>query len=775
MGRSTLIGTFFLLIFFLHAASQMIRFRVVDALSLEPVANVWIGCSTTGQEATTDEAGRGLFTIPDSIQSFTFQFIRLGYDTLHYTLERRQFSSEKEIVIKLTPRPLVLDSVVVQQTRAFLRMGKLLRITPEITRTMPFSQNDLFRTIPMLPSASAVSDYASLFTVRGATPDQHNFYLDDVPLLTSYRMRIIMGGGTSLFNTNLIQNVDFYPAHYPADYGGQGGALLVTTARPGRSDAFAGNFFLSPYETGLQVEGPLSHNLTFNTAGRFSYLDQILNLLHLDQTIRPRFGDWQGNLNWKPHRQHQFRFGWMVQKEKNYLDLTPGYIDDDRYSFLNLVYGHILYLRHQYRISSQFSLLNVMAFQRNDLQMNDTYYNPQSKKYFHNVLVNNQQMQWTFRQVFRYSQHPLVIRTGWELNYSPTRTHLHTIVQPYYPNIFYVNRRDTLLYLAQFTHFELHHSNWRVFASWRMDFHSYYHSTLYFSPRLGFTYAFPHGWQLEMNAGLYHQFPFTDAMVYRRPTVNIFSVYRLHDETFRFYPPYPERFRKAALQIRRIFNSRESLNLIFYFSESDNMFRTIFTGFIFEDPLKNSAYSITRNSAQFQSRGVEFWANISGDAPAQGWNAYLSAAYHYSRRNDGRGWVNDRNDFRWKMGAGLDVKLTPHLQFSTTLNYLTLCNYPVNNIFLIQVDYMDPEDPGIWHRLQHQKYVFTTYFRLDARLRFILSSHLQFYLEAINLTNHPNRYDTFHGIVKEDNRYTIMMTDVYNLPFLIGAGLEVRF
>lgn len=142
-------------------------------------------------------------------------------------------------------------------------------------RQMPaMGEPDLLRSLQLLPGVQTASDFSSGLYVRGGSPDQTGIHLDQIRLYNpSHAFGIF-----STFNPDAIKDVTFYKGVYPAQYGGNLGAVLDVQNRDGNRRDFSTSGGISLISSRLMMEGPLG-NGSWMVAGRRTYIDPVLRLI----------------------------------------------------------------------------------------------------------------------------------------------------------------------------------------------------------------------------------------------------------------------------------------------------------------------------------------------------------------------------------------------------------------------------------------------------------------------------------------------------------------
>lgn len=135
-----------------------------------------------------------------------------------------------------------------------------------------FGTPDVIKKLQMLPGVAAGNELMSGLYVHGGDGNDNLFLLDGVPLYNISHF----GGLFSSFNTDLIDNLDFYKSGFPARYGGRMSSVVDVETREGDMQRFHGAFSLGLIDGRAQLEGPLVKGKTsFNVGLRRSWMDLV--------------------------------------------------------------------------------------------------------------------------------------------------------------------------------------------------------------------------------------------------------------------------------------------------------------------------------------------------------------------------------------------------------------------------------------------------------------------------------------------------------------------
>lgn len=135
-----------------------------------------------------------------------------------------------------------------------------------------FGTPDVIKKLQRLPGVAAGNELMNGLYVHGGDGNDNLFLLDGVPLYNISHF----GGFFSSFNTDVIDNLDFYKSGFPARYGGRMSSVVDVETREGNMEEYHGRFSLGLIDGRIQVEGPIVKGKTsFNLGLRRSWMEVV--------------------------------------------------------------------------------------------------------------------------------------------------------------------------------------------------------------------------------------------------------------------------------------------------------------------------------------------------------------------------------------------------------------------------------------------------------------------------------------------------------------------
>ncbi|MBP6459961.1 MAG: TonB-dependent receptor [Crocinitomicaceae bacterium] len=204
---------------------------------------------------------KGTYTI--SITNFNFNTIdetvaipaETGIVQVKYELEKQSEVKEIEEVSISAESKRKTNDVSISQLKLD---KKALERIPSMG-----AENDIIGAFSVTPGVVTTGDQGGQMYVRGGTPIQNKILLDGITVYTPFHSI----GFFSVFETELVKNVDVYTGGFDAKYGGRISSIMDITYRDGNRKAFGGKVSVSPFLGKLVFEGPLGKRKENGAAG----------------------------------------------------------------------------------------------------------------------------------------------------------------------------------------------------------------------------------------------------------------------------------------------------------------------------------------------------------------------------------------------------------------------------------------------------------------------------------------------------------------------------
>ena len=229
-----------------------------------------------GKGVATNAYGFYSITLPAGDYQISSQFIG-------YTPQMQQINLNQSVKQNFTLHEQVntLDEVVVSGQRhdeniTKTSMGVQKLNTNEI-KSIPvlFGENDVLKTIQLLPGIKPAGEGSSGFNVRGGSSDQNLILLDEATVFNASHLM----GFFSVFNSDAIKDITVYKGNEPAEYGGRLSSVLDIKMNDGNNQKLCVSGGIGLISSRINVEGPIvKEKGSFMITARRTYADLFLKL-----------------------------------------------------------------------------------------------------------------------------------------------------------------------------------------------------------------------------------------------------------------------------------------------------------------------------------------------------------------------------------------------------------------------------------------------------------------------------------------------------------------
>ena len=507
------------LVTFGYSQTGIIKGAATDALTNEPIifANVVLVGTTIG--TNTDEVGNYQFTDLEP-GVYDVQISYIGYQTLTQTEQQVQNNRPTTVNFLLELDTETLDEVTIKAD-AFKKPVEspvsLRTIGVTEIKRRPGGNRDISRVIQSLPGVTSTASFRNDLIIRGGSPNENRFYLDDVevPNINHFATQGASGGPAGIINVDFIREVDFYSGAFPANRGNSLSSVFQFKQKDGRNDRLGATATVGATDIGISLEGPIGEKTTFLLSARRSYLQFLFEVIGLP--FLPIYNDFQAKVKYKPNNKEEWTFIGLGAIDNFELNLDADPTESNQFILDNIP------------VNNQWNYTNGIVYKRfNDngfttFVLSRNMLNNEATKYFQNddssednllLRYRSQEIENKFRveRSQRFGTVKAVYGGGTEyVKYNnSTQNKIFTPAGP--QEINFASDLDFIKYSAfgQVSK-DLLDNRLTLSAGIRFDGNTYSDDMAnpleQFSPRISASYAVNEFWSVNANVGSYTQLP----------------------------------------------------------------------------------------------------------------------------------------------------------------------------------------------------------------------------------------------------------------------------
>ena len=245
----------------LFSQTAVIKGHIKESLSGKPVELASVQIEGTGTGAQSDSTG-AFSVIGLNPGIYNIRISCLGYKSKGLSEIEITNSKPAILIIELEPEASEIKSVTITESpfkHKYVSPTSMRTIgVNEIQRT-PGANRDISRVIQSLPGVGFSSAFRNDLIIRGGSPAENKFYMDDIeiPNINHFSTQGGSGGPVGLINVDFIREVNFYSSAFPADRGNMLSSAMDIRLRDGRDDRWGGAITLGITDAALSIEGPL--------------------------------------------------------------------------------------------------------------------------------------------------------------------------------------------------------------------------------------------------------------------------------------------------------------------------------------------------------------------------------------------------------------------------------------------------------------------------------------------------------------------------------------
>jgi hypothetical protein len=299
---------FLLLILFtlgeLSAQDAILKGVVKDAQSEELLIGAALVLQDNSASSITDINGYFELRMP-KLNQYQIIVSYLGY--INDTLFLEALPLDK---IKIALKPgLFLEEVLISEKNSKSKDNiqktqmSAVDLSMDQINKLPalLSENDVLKSIQLLPGIQSSEGASTGYYVRGGSSDQNLILLNDATIYNPFHA----AGFISIFNGDFIKDINVYKGSFPSNYGGRLSSLLNVETKEPSFTKVKGSAGIGLVTGKLTLELPIvKHKLALLVSGRAFYSYSLVRALVPDELKKdlPKyyFYDAYAQINWKP-------------------------------------------------------------------------------------------------------------------------------------------------------------------------------------------------------------------------------------------------------------------------------------------------------------------------------------------------------------------------------------------------------------------------------------------------------------------------------------------
>ncbi len=284
-----------------HSPKGTIKGKVVDSETKSPLIGASVMLVGTRRGSVTDTDGN--FTIDNvPVGNYALKFSSIGYKPLSKTdviikSDRITFIEAELVITTISSKDIIVTAGYFSQVED--KPGGTINFSTEEIRRSPGSAGDVSRIIGGLPSIAKVNDQLNSLIVRGGSPAENGFYIDniEIPNINHYPIPGSSGGPIGLLNVDFIQDVTFSAGGFSALHGDRLSSIMDVSFREGNRDELDGEIGIHFAGFEIAAEGPTPGKRgSWMFSARRSFLDLLVKAIGTG--VAPKYSDYQGKITY---------------------------------------------------------------------------------------------------------------------------------------------------------------------------------------------------------------------------------------------------------------------------------------------------------------------------------------------------------------------------------------------------------------------------------------------------------------------------------------------
>jgi hypothetical protein len=248
--------------------------QIKDASSGEALIGASVYVEKLKAGCSSNTYGFYSLTLPEGSHDIAIRM--MGYSSVKTHID---FAGDIKKDFELKVEPITTQNIVVtaesvHENVKIPEMGAF-KLQPSQIKSIPviMGEQDLLKTIQLMPGIQAAAEGNSGFFVRGGGADQNLILLDEAIVYNASHLM----GFFSVFNSDAIKDVVLTKGAGSAEYGGRLSSVMDIKMKEGNQRGYDGSIGAGLVSMRMLVEGPIKKDKSsFFVSGRRTYFDYFL-------------------------------------------------------------------------------------------------------------------------------------------------------------------------------------------------------------------------------------------------------------------------------------------------------------------------------------------------------------------------------------------------------------------------------------------------------------------------------------------------------------------
>ncbi len=485
---------------------------VVNQVTQAPIPGATISVQGTKLGAISNKEGKfSVRNVPVGVYSVRVSSI--GYEARFFTDIPVNSAKSCQLSVELKEIVRTTDEVQVKADY-FSASGESATsnhvLSAEEVRRAPGVQEDVIRSVALLPGVGVTQAGRNDLVVRGGAPFENLFVVDniEVPNINHFGSQGSSGGPLTLVNIGFVRGVQFSAGGFGAQYGNRVSSYTNISLRDGNEEHFSGDANFSATGFGLILEGPIGSDASYLFNVRRSFLDLLFKAL--GQSFIPDYWDMTLKTSWKldPKNSVSFLFLGALDKvtvdndslDGRYKNSAIAFSDQDQY-FSGVSWKHLF--DNGYFTATLGRTYSSFSSRQQDSLLNPIFSNTSTEGT--NSLNINADLQLSPTTDLRFgSQTSFASKLSYDASIiGPLRTDQNGI-----PRALDIDTTFTAFNTGAYASLQTEFPNIvKATIGARLDYYGFINKGTVFSPRLSLSRQLGENTVVDLNMGRYYQAP----------------------------------------------------------------------------------------------------------------------------------------------------------------------------------------------------------------------------------------------------------------------------